>query len=486
MIESFSSDTEVGAINFSQIGWLILFSLLIGGGIAVAVGQFGGLTILAVLGIIVLGVAFTKPDLGLFIFLFAIYTNTSSVLISFYGFPSIAKLMVPLMGGVIIMRYILFSDEYRGWFFPTILLGIYAVLGTLSLVYASNYDLANETLVGYLKDALIGIIIVIMAQRPGSLKIAVWAILTAGLFMATISVFQQFSGTFGNPYWGFAQVSLNSVYGNRLSGPIGDPNYFAQIMVVLLPIALDRIWNEKNVFLKILAVWISFAAFLTVIYTYSRGGFLAMVVAFALMGLSRQSRFPFIIVGLMVFIITFQFIPPNYQDRISSILNIFPSGQTVGYTDQSFQGRTSENLVAWNMFRDNPVLGVGVGNYNTYYQIYARKLGLEWRTTDRSAHNLYLEVAAERGILGLIVFGGIIAFTLMRVFKAGKKFMLSGQSDFAGLAGALGISFMTYLTASIFLHDAYPRFFWVLVGICWALPQSAFYFSIQSKTKAFH
>jgi O-antigen ligase len=143
-------------------------------------------------------------------------------------------------------------------------------------------------------------------------------------------------------------------------------------------------------------------------------------------------------------------------------------------------------MVAWNMFRDNPVLGVGIGNYNSYYQVYARKLGLEWRTTDRSAHNLYLEVAAERGVLGLIVFATIIAFTLQRVFSAGKKFTLLGQSDFAGLAGALGISFITYLIASIFLHDAYPRFFWVLIGICWALPQCANYFSTQSEPKGYN
>lgn len=483
MISSISPQV-VGEENFQRLSWLVFLALLMGGGIAVGVGKFGALTALAFLGLIILVVTLAKPDVGLFFFLFAIYINLSSVLISNYALPSIAKLMVAYMGGVILVRYILFKDEYRGWVFPAILLGLYATLGSLSLVYASNYVLANETLIAYLKDALIGIVIVLLAQRPSSLKIAVWAIMTAGLFMATISVFQQFTGTFDNWYLGFAQISSNTTYGNRLSGPIGDPNYFAQIILVLLPIAIDRVWNEKSIFLKILAGWIFITALLTVIFTYSRGGFLALVVAFFIMAVLRPPRLSFVLLGLVVLTFTFQFVPVNYKERISSTFNIFPNSRTGGYVDASVQGRTSENQVAWNMFRDNPILGVGVGNYNTYYQTYSRKLGLDSRLTDRSAHNLYLEVAAERGALGLIVFGSIIILTLRQAFGTGKKFKQLGFKDFADLADVLGISFIAYLITAIFLHDAYPRFFWVLVGICWALPQSVQYFSVQSKIKA--
>jgi len=473
-------------VNFARPGWLVLLALLIGSIIAIAVGKFGILTSLAVLGLIILVATLAKPDLGFYLFLFAIYINLSSVLVTNYALPSTARLMVSIMGGVILVRRIIFKDEYQGWIFPTILLGLYAFLGMLSLVYASNYAVANEALIAYLKDALIGIIIVLLAQRPSSLKIAVWAILTAGLFMATISVIQQFTGTFNNWYWGFARTDLNITYGNRLSGPIGDPNFFAQIMVVLVPIAIDRIWNEKNGVLKGLAAWILIATLLTVVYTYSRGGFLALVAAFIIMALLRPHRLSFVLLGLAVLTITFQFIPSNYKDRISSIFNISPNSRTGGYVDASVQGRTSENLVAWNMFRNNPIVGVGVGNYNIYYQQYSRQLGLDSRLSDRSAHNLYLEVAAERGVLGLIVFGCIIILTLRQAFGTSNKFKQLGNKDFADLAAALGVSFIAYLITAIFLHDAYPRFFWVLVGICWALPQSVQYFSVQSKIKAIH
>jgi O-antigen ligase len=99
---------------------------------------------------------------------------------------------------------------------------------------------------------------------------------------------------------------------------------------------------------------------------------------------------------------------------------------------------------------------------------------------------LYLEIAAERGVFGLIVFGAIIFFTFRQVNRASKKFLLSGNTDLSNLAIAMGISLVTYLISSIFLHDSYPRFFWVLVGICWAMPQSAQYLIVQSKTRVFH
>ena len=485
MIEPISLQAKKGEVSSARLFWPILIAIVFGGGIAIAVGNYGVLALLAVFGLIALFVTLTNPDVGLFLFLLAIYTNLSAVLITNYGFPSTARLMVIVMGVVIFIRYFLFRDEYRGWLFPFLLLGLYAILGTLSLTYASDYELASITLVDYLKDAVIGIIIILLAQRPRSLKIAVWAILSAGLFLSVISVFQQLTGTFGNQYWGFARISPNSIYGNRLSGPIGDPNFFAQIMVVLVPIAIDRAWNERHAILKVLAALTFITTLLTVIYTYSRGGFIALIIAFIVMAVLRPARFPYALLGLVLFLFAFQFIPAGYKDRISSLVNFLPSSRTGGFVDSSVQGRTNENLVAWNMFRDYPILGVGVGNYNSYYQVYSRKLGLDPRTENRSAHNLYLEIAAERGVFGLIVFGAITITTLQQAFRASAKFKQAGRKDFSDLAEVMGVALITYLATAIFLHDAYPRFFWVLVGICWALPQSAQYYSLRSKSKVF-
>jgi O-antigen ligase len=316
------------------------------------------------------------------------------------------------------------------------------------------------------------------------LRVAIWALLTAGIFLGTISFYQQLTGTFNNNYWGFAQVDLFSSAGPRLTGPIGDPNFYAQIMVVLLPLAIDRIWNEKHLFLKSLAIWALFVSALTVVFTYSRGGFLAMVVAVTLIVFLRHLRLPSVLLGIVVITLIFQFAPVSYKNRITNLLNILPNSRTGGFVDRSIQSRTTENLVAWNVFRDHPVFGVGIGNFNAYYQAYTRQLGLDPRAQARSAHNLYLEIAAERGVVGLLVFGSILVLALRQVFQASAKFKRLGNQQMADLSAAMGVSLITYLVTAFFLHDAFPRFFWVLVGVCWAIPQIAQDLSISHRTKS--
>lgn len=80
-------------------------------------------------------------------------------------------------------------------------------------------------------------------------------------------------------------------------------------MVVLVPIAIDRAWNERHAILKVLAALTFITTLLTVIYTYSRGGFIALIIAFIVMAVLRPARFPYALLGLVLFLFAFQFIP---------------------------------------------------------------------------------------------------------------------------------------------------------------------------------
>ncbi|MGZ9166332.1 MAG: O-antigen ligase family protein, partial [Anaerolineales bacterium] len=129
---------------------------------------------------------------------------------------------------------------------------------------------------------------------------------------------------------------------------------------------------------------------------------------------------------------------------------------------------SSENLVAIMMFRDHPLIGVGTGNFNENYQNYARRLGIEVRRDPRSAHSLYLEVAAERGLLGLAVFFAILSSVYWSLWHAEKRYLLLGMKSYANMTVALAGGLTAYLTAALFLHDSYIRYFFVLIGIAWA------------------
>jgi O-antigen ligase len=167
------------------------------------------------------------------------------------------------------------------------------------------------------------------------------------------------------------------------------------------------------------------------------------------------------------------FAPPTYYERILSIADVLPSGPNGEiniYEDRAVQGRASENLTAWVMIMDRPLTGVGLSNFSYLYQDYGKSLGLAPSARNRSPHNLYLEVAAETGVIGLVVFLTMIVLAMRSILQARRRFIAAGMDDYANMATGFAIAFAGYLIAALFVHAAYPRYFYLLIGIAFALP----------------
>ena len=305
-------------------------------------------------------------------------------------------------------------------------MGTYTLLGSLSLFYASDVSQASAQLLVYLKDVIIGLVAIFYIQNTKSLRWAIWALLAAGIVMGTISFFQVFTGTYDRLYAGFGQVASLSAGDYRVAGVLADPNFYAQIMVVLVPIAFERLLDEKPLFLRFLAGWALFVCTVTILYTYSRGSFLALGIV-ALLAIIQQPRRPLIPVGLLLGfgLILYQFLPEQYTQRISSLLQVIPGASSSATLDSSIQARDTTDIVGWTMFIDNPIFGVGIGNFNIRYLEYARQLGLGQNVETESAHNLFLQVAAERGIFGFLSFAAIIYFSFAALGRAKSLFLKS-------------------------------------------------------------
>jgi O-antigen ligase len=164
--------------------------------------------------------------------------------------------------------------------------------------------------------------------------------------------------------------------------------------------------------------------------------------------------------------------PVQYLSRLSTLSDIIP-GWGDPRTEISLRGRLSENTVAWMMFSDHPILGVGLDNYPALYQQYSRQLGLDPRLEPRDPHNLYLEIASQLGLVGLAVFGVLVWFMFRGLLQAHRDFRAGAMKDYAEMTAAFAIAMFGYLSAALFLHSAYDRYFWLLFGIGLALPQVA-------------
>jgi len=121
------------------------------------------------------------------------------------------------------------------------------------------------------------------------------------------------------------------------------------------------------------------------------------------------------------------------------------------------------------MFADHPILGVGTGNYPVNYQRYTQLIGLEFRAEARDPHSLYIQLLAETGILGTITFLAMLFFLFDALNKACKALERSPQlQDWLPWMNAIRLAILSYLMTSVFLHNAYIRYFWILVAMALA------------------
>ena len=461
-------------VDWLSVSFAVL-TIVLGVAVAVSVGKFGALALLAVPGAFLLVAALGLPELGLMAFIAVTFTQLSNVGITNYGLPSLAQPLAALLFLLILLRITLYGERPLGWMRAGPILLIYVLGWFASLVHAGDFQVASQTFVSFLKDALGALIVVFFIQRPSSYRAAIWSLIAAGLFMATISAFQALTGTYDNSYWGFGGWSsqvAGSIGRNRLQGPYANPNAFAQVLVVVVPLALDRVWHERRALLRLLAGWTFVSCVMVILFTYSRGGFLALLFTLGVLLIQYRPNFmPIMLTGVLLLGVL-QFLPATYTDRISTLTQFF-SLQSSQVSDPSFRGRLSENTAAWQMFVDHPLLGVGIGNYRINYQDYSRDIGLDPRRSSRTPASLYLELLSEQGVVGILIFFVLLLIVVRGLWVAKKQFTAARLDDQAHLSAALLAGFAGYMFSAIFKNSAYSNVFWVIVGLAVAAGQVA-------------
>lgn len=454
-----------------------VLALIIGGVLGLATNLIGKpvYIFIGVIGIVFFIVSIFSVETGLLVLFFLTFTRFSDIAIYYHNAPSLAKSYIFVLGIVILVRWVVFRERPEGWQRAFVLIGIYGLVLASSLFYAADTKMVSDSLSDFVKNAFIAIIVIVLLKNGARLKLVIWSLLFSGIFLGSISVYQYLAGAFGNNFWGFAQSKFmqyaGAMEGYRISGPIGDPNFYAAVMVVLVPLALERVLNERNRALRLLAAWALCVITLTVVFTYSRGGFVALcagLLAWFILYPPQTKYLPFLILtGVAIFML----IPQEYLARITSLGELV-SAPSVGFRTQDYalRGRASETLAGLEMIKKNPILGVGLNNYVVHYQEYAKKIGLAPEASDRAAHNFYIEVAAETGLIGFTAFAALLWTMARNIISSWKKLKRAGNDRLASMVAALGASIFGYLVASVFIHAAYPRYFWLLVGIAFSIP----------------
>jgi O-antigen ligase len=285
---------------------------------------------------------------------------------------------------------------------------------------ASRYSTRTELqlLVTYL------MVIFLMAQafyRRSHWRSFMWFVMILGFLVSIQGILQSLTFN-GKLYW-FRVMR----FGGLPFGPYANRNHFAGfaemiIPVALVPLVLGKVRRERTLVVGLFAV----VPMVALVLSASRGGIISFIVQIAilfLLLLLRRAPAKYVMAGGVVVLCAVLAVS---WIGVQQVLSRFAGIQNV---EVSAGKRSAMVKDTFRLFRDHPILGTGLGTlemvYPPYDSLYDGKVV-------NHAHNDYLEVLAETGIIG----GLCCLWFLGTLFRDG----LLGLVTSAGFASVLNLS----------------------------------------------
>lgn len=302
------------------------------------------------------------------------------------------------------------------------------------------------------------------------LKRALAVMLVAGSAEAAIGIYQFLFR------WGPKGFLLFGDY-IRAFGTFEQPNPFAGYLALILPIALGvvlgplfqvqsfRLFLRRTLNLQLEILTLAFAALALVtmlvaaLMSWSRGAWLG-IAAGLLVTVIVQNRRAFIVTILAAFVVTFivllsssNLIPDVIAARLAGIADYFGVFDVRGVKVDDANYAVVERMAHWQaageMLLAQPAFGVGIGNYAVVYPAFALP---RWDDPLGHAHNYYLNVAAETGLVGLGAYLLLWGAAFGQGWRAVRGARGEWQSIAAGLLGMLVALSAHNLFDNLFVH----------------------------------
>ena len=424
--------------------------------VALAVGVLAGIqpeiAIGATMGLAFALVSFLNLPVGLVAFTFLAFLE--------FALPTGAAVSFSKGAGLILATAWLariFTRRDEETFFSahagaTYLMLAYLGWGALSLTWTESTSETLTDLSRYLLNFTL-LVIVYTAVRDRRIVMAVFAAWIAGTAVTAL--------------YGLIQSPTAGAEAVRLESSVGNANVLATILVAGIVLSVAVAVASKSPMLKFAATASAGLALFSFVFTGSRSGVIALVVvvltAILVAGRKWRGRAILASVILMLSAVVFfaAFAPAAIRDRIA---------ETVPGQVPDTEGRSTLWEVGWRMVEDQPVRGVGLGSFEPSSIHYILEPGGLNRSdqivdTPKVAHNIYLQALAEQGVIGLVMFCGILIFPIACALRAARNFARSDDVQMEILARALVVALAGILAADFFASEQFNKLLWLLLGM---------------------
>jgi O-antigen ligase len=236
----------------------------------------------------------------------------------------------------------------------------------------------------------------------------------------------------------------------RYEGFVFEPNTFALHQLFLIPILVffAGVYRKSRFAIPLIAILI-LGSIGNLALSFSRGGFLGLACLLgALIAVERNNK-PFLLFGLLLVAALIIVIPGVYWERIGSIFDF--ATQKTG--DYSIFTRLATSRTALRLGLENPLLGVGMDNFLSraaYFIPYSL-----------NAHNVFLQMFAELGVIALSLFLAIVACNVGII----GRLMRSADPEAATMGRALLLQHIGMFVSAFFMPVAYEMMMWFMLAM---------------------
>ncbi|MBA7599997.1 hypothetical protein ES703_07043 [subsurface metagenome] len=348
---------------------------------------------------------------------------------------------------------------------------------TLSLLWSDSPFISLKELLLFLAGSLLYFIVVNNVHNEKQISRIISAILIMGGLFGIYGILQYNGIDF--PFW------IGNYGRGKVFGLFGNAGYFAGYLMFPLPIAIALFFVCNNKIKKILLLIGVFAMGGALLATLTRGSYLALGISSIFMFLLflsfrgnffiKENKKIFIIILIAILIATFLFVVPNPLNKQGTVISKIKSRISVTQLSKDASLKRREAIWGFStlMIRDHLFLGSGLGTfkYNTlryqakFFDKGQNRALYPYGVADK-AHNEYLQLGAELGIIGL----GIFLWLIISYFNYGVKKLKGIENKYKqGIIIGLMGSIVAFLVDGLFWFPlrltTNTAMFWLILGL---------------------
>jgi len=401
-----------------------------------------------------------------------------------YSIPKFAPLkelsfQLLVLLGLTMWKLKMISTDSIGWRTNSLDIPVFLflLLGCLSLVWTTNIYNSILAIPLFIVGPILFFIIINSIQEQKIIDTLLLTIIIVGLAMSIYGILQYMGIDF--EFW------EGNVGRQRVMGLFGNVNYYAEYLILPLSLTIGLVLARNTIFNRLLLVIAFIVMASALLLTFTRGSYLAIAITIPVIlflyfksSANKQNKIfykkiilYFILLAIIALAIIYIPHPLNREDTTLGKLRSRVTIESLTSGSSVLRRLATWNFT-WIMIEDYPILGSGIGTYGYHSLKYQADFFAQGDNREIyphgfavQAHNEYLQLWSELGIIGLLIFLWIIFSYYRNIFINFQKMEERKKAIVIGLAGGVTAVLVDSIFGFPLQLAASLSLFWMFLGL---------------------